>query len=258
MSLITYRKEDTIGILTFDNPKMWNLVGQEFWQELYAHQEEIEKDKALRVLVVNQTGEHFSAGIDLKYLKDNVNPQFIMDNLQWLQRLYSRWQEMPFPVLASIKGLCYGSAMEFILGCDIRIAAENARFSIPEVRFGLSPDMGGTARLTHLVGPGQAKRMIMCCEEINAEEALRIGLVEEVVENEKLEERTMKLAERLAGLPPIAVRFAKKGINLAAESSLQSALLFEQAQSTFCCGTYDQQEGITAFLEKRKAVPEGR
>ena len=99
-------------------------------------------------------------------------------SLVWLQKLYSFWQELPIPVIAAVHGFCYGSATELILGCDIRIAADNAKFSIPEVRFGLSPDMGGTTRLTHLVGMGQAKRLIMGCEEIDAEEALRIGLIE--------------------------------------------------------------------------------
>lgn len=165
---------------------------------------------------------------------------------------------MPIPVIASVHGLCYGSAMELILGCDIRIASRDARFSIPEVRFGLSPDMGGTVRLTRLVGVGQAKRLIIGCDEITAEEAFQIGLIEILVDREELEEKTMKMARRIANLPPVAVRFAKKGINVADESSVAAGLLFEQAQSTFCCGTEDQNEGIDAFFEKRKPVFKGR
>lgn len=254
---ISYQKEGEIAVITLCNAKGFNLVGDKFLQELVEAQDMADADKSLRAVLINAEGDHFSAGIDLSFLQ-NVSPQFIMDNLVWLQRVYSRWQEMPMPVVVAIQGLCYGSAMELILGCDLRMCADNTRFSIPEVRFGLSPDMGGTTRLTQLVGIGQAKRMIMGCEEVLADEALRIGLVEYVVPLEELPARSMKLVKRLAGLPPIAQRFAKKGINVANESSVTASLLFEQAQSTFCCGTYDQKEGIASFFEKRKANYEGR
>ncbi|HBV88852.1 MAG TPA: enoyl-CoA hydratase [Desulfosporosinus sp.] len=254
---LNFNKDGRIGIITLDNAKGFNLVGTDFLHELDEIQKEILADHDLGGIVINANGDNFSAGIDLKFLKD-VSSQFIMDNLVWLQNLYSFWQELPIPVIAAINGLCYGSATELILGCDIRIAADNARFSIPEVRFGLSPDMGGTTRLTHLVGIGQAKRLIMGCEEIDAEEALRIGLIEIMVTKETLNERAMKLAHKMAGFPPAGIRFAKKGINLANESSVQAGLLFEQAQSTFCCGTEDLREAVTAFLEKRKPVFKGR
>lgn len=251
------KKEDNIGIVTLCNPQGLNMVDEKFLDELTELQEIIDHDKSLRVLVINAEGDHFSAGADLNFLI-SVDSQFIMDNLVWLQRLHGRWQDLPIPVIVAVQGLCYGGGMELILGCDIRIAAENARFAIPEVRFGLAPDMGGTTRLTKLVGVGQAKRMIIGCEEIDAEEALRIGLIEIMVKNDKLNERALKLAKRITNLPPAAVRFAKMGINVAHESSTAASLLFEQAQSTFCCGTEDQNEGIHAFFEKRKPVFKGK
>ena len=254
---LTFNKDGKVGIITLDNAKGFNLVGTDFLYELEEIQKEINSDHELGGIVINANGDHFSAGIDLNFLQ-GVSSQFIMDNLVWLQKLYSFWQDLNIPVIAAINGLCYGSATELILGCDIRIAADDAKFSIPEVRFGLSPDMGGTTRLTHLVGIGQAKRLIMGCEEIDAEEALRIGLIEILVKKEELNERAMKLAHKMANFPPVAIRFAKKGINVANESSVASALLFEQAQSTFCCGTEDLREGVTAFLEKRKPVFKGR
>lgn len=248
---LSYNKEGNIGVVTLCNGKGFNLVNDQFFIELDEIQQVIDKDKSLRVIVLNAEGDHFSAGVDVSFLLKGNSP-WIMDNLVWLQSLYSRWQDLPIPVVSAVQGLCYGSAVELILGCDIRIAAENARFAIPEVRFGLSPDMGGTTRLTQLVGMGQAKRLIMGCEEINAEEALRIGLVEIMVPLEELNERTMKLAKKMSYLPPVAQRFAKKGINLANESSVSAGLQFEQAQSTFCFGTEDMKEGVTAFIEKRK------
>jgi enoyl-CoA hydratase len=249
-------RENNIAIITLNHPETMNLVNWQLLEELDEIQGIIEKDESVRAVIINANGEHFSAGIDLKLLLD-VNSQFIMKNLTWLQRVYGRWQEWSIPVIAAVHGLCYGSAVELILGCDIRIAAEDCRLAIPEVRFGLSPDMGGTTRLTKLVGAGQAKRLIMGCEEVNAEEACRIGLVEIVVKREELMDRALKLARRMANLPPAAMGLAKKGINLAAESSVAAGLLFEQAQSTFCCGTEDQNESIAAFFEKRAPVFKG-
>ncbi len=246
-------KENSIAIITLNRPEAFNLVSQDLLLELDAIQEDIIKDKSIRAVVINADGDHFSAGVDLNFLR-TVTSQFVMDNLTWLQRLYGKWQEMPIPVIAAIHGLCYGSATELILGCDIRIAAKDARIAIPEVRFGLSPDMGGTVRLTQLVGMGQAKRLIIGCEEVDADEAYAIGLVEIVVERDQLMERALKLAKRMANMPPAAVKFAKMGINLANESSLSAGLLFEQAQSSYCCGTEDQNEAIDAFFEKRKPV----
>ena len=254
---LTFNKDGKIGIITLDNAKGFNVVSNDFLCELEEIQKEINTDRDLGGIVINANGDHFSAGIDLKFLKE-ASSQAVMDNLVWLQNLYSFWQELPIPVIAAVHGFCYGSATELILGCDIRIAADNAKFSIPEVRFGLAPDMGGTTRLTHLVGMGQAKRLIMGCEEIDAEEALRIGLIEILVKQEELNKRAMKLAYKMANFPPAAIRFAKKGINLANESSVETGLLFEQAQSTYCCGTEDLREGVTAFLEKRNPVFKGR
>lgn len=254
---LTFSKDGKIGLITLDNAQGLNLVGTDFLYELEEIQKEININHNLRGIVINANGDNFSAGIDLKFLK-GVSSQFIMDNLVWLQKLYSFWQELPIPVIAAVNGLCYGSATELILGCDIRIAADNAKFSLPEVRFGLSPDMGGTTRLTHLVGVGQAKRLIMGCEEIDAEEALRIGLIEILVKKEELNERAMKLSNKMASFPPTGIRFAKKGINIANESSVEAGLLFEQSQSTYCCGTEDLREAVTAFLEKRKPVFKGR
>ena len=254
---LTYAKDAKVGIITLDNPQGWNVVGLEFLNELEDIQKEISRDRDLGAIMIKANGDNFSAGIDLKFLK-GVSSEYVQDNLAWLQNLYSFWQQLPIPVLAAVQGLCYGSGTELILGCDIRIAADDARFSIPEVRFGLAPDMGGTTRLTHLVGIGQAKRLILGCEEIDAAEALRIGLIEIMVSKEELTERALKLAHKMANFPSAGMRFAKKGINLANESSVEAGLLFEQAQSTFCCGTEDLHEAISAFLEKRKPVFKGK
>ncbi len=249
--IIKFERQDYCGAIILDNAEKLNVVGDEFLNELGALQQEILTMEDLRALAIVANGDNFSAGIDLKFLQE-VSSEKVKATLTWLQGLYSFWQTLSIPVVIGVQGFCFGSAVELMLGCDIRIAAENLRLSLPEVKLGLSPDMGGTTRLTKLVGTGQAKRLIMACEEIGAHEALQIGLVEKVVPVEKLREATIRLAQRMSGFPPSSIAFAKKGINLAEESSVTAGLLFEQAQSTYCCGTKDIKEAISAFFDKRK------
>ncbi len=250
---VKLEKQEYIGIVTVKDASGLNLFNEEVVRGFARVQDEIDDDKSLRAVVVRSGCDHFSAGVDLAFLK-TVTPRFIKDNLTFLQRTFGRWQDLQMPVIVGIKGLCYGAGMEMILGCDLRIAAEGARFAMPEVRLGLTADQGGTTRLTKLVGLGQAKRIILACDEVDAQEALRIGLVEYLVKPEELDERLMKLAKRISNMPPAAVRFGKKGVNLAHENSTYAGLLFEQAQSTYCFGSEDLAEAVNAFIEKRKPV----
>lgn len=237
--------EKGIGVLTLNRPP-YNIFEAGFYVELDEVEEVISKTEGIRCMVIKANGKCFSAGIDLNYLQ-GVSSAYVLEKLPWLQKIYGFWQEQNYPVIAAVQGLCIGSGMELILDADIRIAAEDARFSLPEVQLGLSPDMGGTSKLTRLVGVGQAKRMILTGEEVGAEEALRIGLVQVVVPLEKLEERAMKMAATIARSPAAAVRFAKKGVNLTDEGGLCAGRLFEQAQSTYCCGTEDLQKAVAAY-----------
>ena len=240
-----------IAYVTLNRPDRLNTMGLGPWKEMQLVQDEIEANRDIRVVIIKADGEHFSAGIDLHDLEE-VNSHWVADNIHWLQRLNTRWQDMNAIVIAAVQGVCYGAGFEMLTACDIRVASEDARLAIPEVRFGLSPDMGGSQRLPRLVGPGQAKRLILACEEIDAQEAKEIGLVEIVVPREQLYERADKLAKRIINNPPWAVRFGKKAINASLDSSIAGGLLLEQIQSIFCCGTEDQNEAILAFFEKRK------
>ena len=237
--------EKGIGVLTLNRPP-YNIFEAGFYVELGEVEDVIAKTEGIRCLIIKANGKCFSAGIDLNYLQ-GVSSAYVLEKLPWLQKIYGFWQEQNYPVIAAVQGLCTGSGVEFILGADIRVAAEDARFSLPEVQLGLSPDMGGTSRLTRLVGIGQAKRMILTGEEVSAEEALRIGLVEVVVPLEDLEARVMKMAKTIARSPAAAVRFAKKGVNLTDEGGLHAGALFGQAQSTYCCGTEDLQNALAAY-----------
>lgn len=246
-------KDGYIAIVTLCDPSGLNLLNGDLVKQLADIQEEISLDKQLRAVILCSSGAHFSAGVDVSFLK-TVDARFIKDNLIFLQRAFSRFQEFPQPVIVAINGFCLGGGLELALSCDIRIAAEGATLALPEVKFGLAADQTGTTRLTKLVGIGQAKKLSLCTEMIDAAEAYRIGLVEYLVKPEELQGKAMQLAKRIAALPPSAIRFAKWGINVAAEGNTYAALMFEQAQSTYCFSTEDKTEAAEAFIEKRKPV----
>ncbi len=254
---LIYEKEGHVAVVTLNRPRALNCLNEEMWTEMSLVQDEIEKDEDVRVVVIKAAGDKFSAGIDISLL-GKLNSQFILKNLARMQQLYSRWEMMNPPVICAVNGICFGAGTELILACDIRIASRDAVFALQEVNFGLSPDMGGSQRLTRTVGSGQAKRMILACEKIDAGEALRIGLVEKVCDGEKLVEEAMSMARKIAEKAPVAVKFAKKAVNVAMESSLQAGLLFEQAQSAFCFSTGDIKEAAAAFFEKRKPDFKGK
>ena len=251
--LIKLTKDGHIATLTFCDPGGLNLMSKDFVMTLADLQEEISKDNQLRAVIVCSSGSHFSAGVDLAFLQ-TVDARFVKDNLNFLQRTFSRFQEINIPVIAAIKGFCLGGGLELAMSCDIRIAAEGATLALPEVKFGLTADQTGTTRLTKLVGIGQAKKLILCTEMIDAAESYRIGLVEYLVKPEELEGKSIQLAKRISNLPPHAIRFGKMGVNVAAEGNTYAALMFEQAQSIYSFSTEDKNEAVASFIEKRKPV----
>ncbi|MBR0085272.1 MAG: enoyl-CoA hydratase/isomerase family protein [Lachnospiraceae bacterium] len=255
-TVIKYEKKDNIGIITLDNPKKFNSITAEFYKDLIAIEDEIAGDPELRAVILTASGKHFCAGYDLSYL-NSATPAAVKTESRRYLRTYNFFQDIPIPVIAAVDGVCYGSGVEIILACDLRIVAETARIAIVEAKYGLAPDLGGTTRLTKLVGPGQAKRMIMGCDEIDGKEARSIGLAEIVVPREELMETAMKYAKRMASFPPNGIRFSKFGINVAMESSEAAGFMYENAQGIYCCGTNDLKEATLAFLEKRQGVYTG-
>lgn len=246
---LDFKVQDNVGIITLDNAEKFNVVGRTFFEELRDVQQEVLANDTIKAILILANGKHFSAGIDLNYL-NTASSEVMKERLVGYQQLYSFWETLPIPVVSAVNGKCIGSGVELILGCDIRIAGEDAKLSLPEVKIGLSPDMGGTTRLTRLVGYGQAKRLILSCDEISAEEALSIGLVERVVPTEKLHEEAFKYTKKIASYPSNSLRFAKKGIQVAQESSLAAGLMYEEAQSIYCCGADDIKQSINMILGK--------
>lgn len=255
--VISYEKQGTIGVIDLINEEKANVFGAQFFEELEAVEAEISKDYELRAILIISEGRIFSAGIDLDSLKDAGN-ETIKKMLVRFQRLFNFFQEIPIPVVCGIQGKCFGSGVELALACDIRVCAEDGKLCLPEGRFGLAPDVGGTTRLTKLVGPGWAKFMLMTGMPVKGKDAVNIGLCQMAVENDMVQMAALQIATEISNLPPMSMRFIKRGVNVATESSTQAGMFFEEAQSIYCCGSDDIKEGISAFQEKREAQFSGK
>ncbi|MEL1133757.1 enoyl-CoA hydratase/isomerase family protein [Desulfitobacterium sp. THU1] len=251
-------KQGAIAIVTLNRPDKGNSWTLATYQEMEKIQEELHYDEDVRVVIFTGAGDKFfCAGADLALLA-KLDSYFISRDIYRYQGINTRWDRFIKPVIMALNGITVGSGLELALCGDIRIASSSSSFSINEVRIGLNPDMGGTQRLTRTVGPSQAKRLIFTAEKINAQEAARIGLVDIVTTPEDLMAEAMKMAEIIAGMPPYAIRFAKKAINLAVDAPLEVGLMYEEAGSIFCMGTEDKKEAVASILEKREPEFHGR
>lgn len=251
-------KNGAVGIVYINRPEIANSFNMEMFNELGLISSQIEEDTDLLCIVLTGAGKHFCAGLDHSVSK-KLTPEFSMRKVnQEIHANFFRWENLTQPTIAAINGACIGGGFEFALTCDIRISSADAIFSTPGVSFGFSPTMGGSQRLPRVVGASQAKKLLMCCEKIGAQEALRIGAVDEVIEAENLLERAMELANKIAAQPPMAVKFAKKAVNLAMESSLQAGMLLEQVQSICLLGSEDRRKVSKAYREKRTPHFNGR
>lgn len=245
--------ENGIAKIVIDRPKALNALNSEVLQELKKAIAEIQNRTDIRVLLIQGGGEKsFVAGADIAQMS-NLNPLEGCEFGRLGQEVFSSLSELPFPTIAVIQGFALGGGCEIALACDIRIASEKAKFGQPEVGLGIIPGFGGTQRLARLVGPGQAKKLIYSAEIISAAQALQIGLVEQVVAPEQLDEVALKLAQMIASKSPNAVRLAKIAINQGLEGSLEEGMRLEASIFGLCFASPEQKEGMTAFLEKRPA-----
>lgn len=250
---VEYVVESGIAKIVIDRPKALNALNSEVLQELQNVISEIQNRKDIRVVIIQGGGEKsFIAGADIAQMA-NLNPLEGSEFGRLGQNVFSSLSELPFPTIAVIQGFALGGGCELALACDIRIASEKAKFGQPEVGLGIIPGFGGTQRLARLIGPGQAKKLIFSAEIINAAQALGIGLVEQVVAPEQLNETAMKLAQTIAAKSPNAVKFAKIAINQGLEGSLEEGMRLEASLFGLCFASPEQKEGMTAFMEKRTA-----
>jgi len=255
---LIYEKKDDVGILTLNRPGKMNALSHELTVELERVLDEIEEDKSLRVLLITGAGEKaFVAGADINELveRDAIIGREVS---RFRQELFSRIENMAIPVIAAVNGYTLGGGLELALACNIRIAAESAKFGAPEVKLGIIPGDGGTQRLPRLVGLGRAMEMILTGDFIDAREAFRIGLANAVVPDGELMETAMALAQKIASRPPLAVKYAKEAVNRSQEGDAVSGYALESYLHALSCTTEDKKEGVAAFLEKRKGQFQGK
>ncbi len=245
-------KEENIALITINRPKVLNALNADLLKELEAVMDEVEKDQEVRVVIITGAGDKaFVAGADIAYMS-KLNPLEAKSFAQLGQRVFSRVENMPKPIIAAVNGYALGGGNELAMACDIRIASEKAKFGQPEVTLGLIAGFGGTQRLSRLVNPGLAKEILFTADQYDAEAAQKIGLVNHVVPAEELLNFCKGMARRIAARGPVAVSLSKEAVNQGLEMDLDKAIALEADLFGLVFTTEDRKEGIAAFLEKRK------
>jgi len=249
---------EPIAVLTLNRPKVLNALHAATFRELSAALEELIADPAVRAILLTGAGEKaFAAGADIQEL---AQVSAVEGNALALrgQHLFDRIENCGKPVIACVNGFALGGGCELALACTFRIASETAKFGQPEVKLGLIPGYGGSQRLPRLIGKGAALRLLLTGEIIPALEALRLGLVEEVVAPDQLLSRAEHIAKSIAAQAPLAIEKCLEAVHAGYDLPLRQALDLEASLFGLCCATDDKAEGTKAFLEKRSAVWKGR
>src|SRR5918912_2123704 len=250
-------KRGRVAIITINRPEKRNALNIRTREEGAVLLESLRDDDGVGVVVFTGAGDKsFIAGADIGEFAGRT--ALTQRDVMLGRSLFTAIDSFPKPVIAMINGYCLGGGCELALACDLRIASETASFGQPEINLGIIPGGGGTQRLTRLVGEGKAMELILTGEIINAQTAYNIGLVNMVVPAADLEGKTMELANRIAEKSPIALRMAKEAVKLASRSNLDEGLRREVDLFALCFSSEDKDEGVRAFLEKRKPVFKGK
>src|ERR1700746_3750940 len=255
---LLYEKKNSIAYVTVNRPKVLNALNMATMGELRAAFTDMKNDAAVRVAILTGSGEKaFIAGADISELAkhDAVSGKEYTHGGQSVRNLI---ENLGKPVIACINGFALGGGCEIALACTMRLASENAKLGQPEVKLGIIPGYGGSQRLPRLVGKGIAMQLVLTGEMISAQEALRIGLVNEVVAAGELIARAEAIAAKIAANAPLAVQYALEAINHGMELPLAEGLYLEAVLFGAACATEDKKEGTTAFLEKRPARFNGK
>ena len=255
---LLYEKKDQTGYITFNRPKLLNALNRKTMEELGDLLTRARDDAEVRVLILTGAGEKaFIAGADINELAQRTaidGKEFSLFGQGVLHML----ETMGKPSIAAINGYALGGGCEMALACTIRLASRTAKLGQPEVKLGILPGYGGSQRLARLCGKGVAHELVLSGEMISAEEALRIGLVNRVVEPAELIPAAEALAKKIIANAPLAVKFAMEAIEHGMEMPQEEGLFLEAALFGLCCATEDMREGTRAFLEKRPAQFKGR
>jgi enoyl-CoA hydratase/carnithine racemase len=258
METLILEKEDHLGWIKFNRPDAMNALNTQMAKDLIAAVHDLALDGNIWVVGLTSTSDKsFVVGADLKERQDMTGEQIARQRVLFI-RAMAALKDLPQPLLAGVKGFALGGGFEFALMADMIIAGENAQFGLPEVRVGLIPGNGGTQNLPRLIGKNRAKEMIYTGKRITAGEALAMGILSKVVPVEQVEEAVRKLAREICANAPIAVRQAKKAIDLGMNADLSTGIEIEIQAYNVNLPTEDRQEGIRAFNEKRPPRWQGR
>ena len=251
MEFVVYEQKGAVGIMTISREKALNALNSVVLEELDKTLDAVNLDEVRCLILTGAGAKSFVAGADIGEMSSLTKAEGEAFGKKG-NDVFRKLETFPVPVIAAINGFALGGGCEIAMSCDIRICSDNALFGQPEVGLGITPGFGGTQRLARLVGAGMAKQMIYSARNIKADEAFRIGLVNAVYTQEELLPAAEKLAETIAKNAPIAVRNCKKAINDGLDTDMDAAIVIEERLFGDCFESYDQKEGMTAFLEKRK------
>lgn len=244
-----------IALVRLNRPNELNALNLELMGELRDSLKALDADDEVRVIIITGNERAFAAGADIKQMADKN----VIDVLKIDQ--FSTWDQIKRtkkPIIAAVSGFALGGGCELAMTCDMIIASETAQFGQPEIKIGIMPGAGGTQRLPRAVGKALAMEMVLTGNFINAERALKAGLINKIVPVEVYLEEAVKLAKDIAALSPISVQLAKESVNKSYEQNLQESLYFERKNFYMCFASEDQKEGMAAFVEKRKPEFKGK
>lgn len=250
---IILEKEGGIAILTFNRPDAMNALNNQVRAEFRTAMADLATDDEIKVVILTGAGKAFVAGSDIKELRQTTPL-----SAHNITRLGDIVQNMGKPVIAAVNGFALGGGCEIVMGCDIIIASDKAKFGQPEINLGIIPGGGGTQRLPRLVGVCRAKELILTGDIIRAEEADRIGLVNRVVPLDQLMPTVKEIAGKIAAKSSAAVKIAKASINRGMQMGLESGLAYEREMYSLSLTLDDKQEGVAAFVEKRAPQFKGK
>jgi enoyl-CoA hydratase len=248
---VLYEKRDGIAYVTLNRPKVLNALNQLTWQDLRTAFEDARDDTSVRGVILTGAGDKaFIAGADISELA-TVSAVHAEEGSRYGQQVLDLVENLGKPVIAAINGFALGGGCETAMACTIRLATETARFGQPEVKLGVIAGGGGTQRLPRLVGKGRALQLLLTAGMIDAQEAYRIGLVNEVVPAANLTTRAEEILKQIFSNAPLAVKYSLEAVNKGMDTSQSEGLSLEASFFGLCAGTEDKGEGTRAFLEKR-------
>jgi len=255
---VVYDKKGPIACVTLNRPKVMNALNKVTINELRAAFEDARDDSDVRGVILTGAGEKaFAAGADIAEIANNTAVE-AEEATRRGQALTDIIENLGKPVVAAVNGFALGGGCELAMACTIRIAAESAKFGQPEVKLGVMPGYGGTQRMPRLVGRGRALKLILSGDMIDAAEAYRIGLVDELVPDARVIERAEIVLKKIIANAPLSVKYALEAVNKGLETSVAEGLLIEASLFAVCASTDDKKEGTSAFLEKRAPKFQGK